>query len=294
MAVGGRGLGLVDGGVVPGADDVADLVRDRVHQGRAGVVHDGEGLFRIGANPRGKPAARRIVDDQDHDIGPLLVAQRVHLLERPDTVDHAVEMVEVVALRLGVVDGLGVGEVERDVADAAVAERGVCFLDGVRDQVRLDVDVVGGGLLGVEHHDVDGGLPGSELLALRRGQQRDLHRRGLDGVGRGVSRIVMLVISGRTLPQMQERRDAPRDERRLLLRRLGEHGFVLGRDALGIEFGNRLNATVDAGGLLEGVDPAARGEHAAGAAVVPAHQHGRLARLGRLATPGGATFAGLD
>ena len=46
----------------------------------------------------GKTAARSIVDDQGDDVCLLLVAQLAHLGEHPFAVDHAIEMVEVLAV----------------------------------------------------------------------------------------------------------------------------------------------------------------------------------------------------
>src|SRR5436190_5085785 len=85
---------LVQRQVVARADDVADLVRDRISQRRTGVMNDDEGLVGIGPDPRRKPATRRIVDDEGHDIGMLLVAQLANSLEWALSIDHAIEVVE--------------------------------------------------------------------------------------------------------------------------------------------------------------------------------------------------------
>ena len=230
----------------------------------------------------------------DDDIGSPLVAQRVDLLERADAIHHAIEMVEVVSVRFGVVDRLAVGEAQGDIADAAVAERGVRLLDGVGDQIRLDVDVVGGSLLRVEHHDVDGGLLGGQLLALRQGDRRDRRREAADVRCRS-GRVGDLTVLHRARPPMQQCRYAPRNERLfVLLRRLRIHGLVLGRDSLRVELGNRTDLAIGARGFVERVGAAAVREHAAGPPILPAHEKSWLARLHRLAAPGGAAVAGGD
>ena len=122
-----------------GADQVADLVRQRVGRGRALVVHHGEGLVGVGEHARRQPAALRIVDDQDGDVGAVLVAQAVDLLHvAVALVGEAPHVIEVRAF-LDVVGLVGVHQPQLDVADAALAERLVGLLDGEIDQLALDV-----------------------------------------------------------------------------------------------------------------------------------------------------------
>ena len=63
------------------------------------MMHDEEGFVRIGAYARRLSAAGRIVEDQTDDIGVLLVAQLLQVLERSNAVDHAIKMIEVIRCR---------------------------------------------------------------------------------------------------------------------------------------------------------------------------------------------------
>ena len=65
---------LVDVEIVPGPDDVPDLVGDGVGGGCALVMHDGKCFVGICVDARGKAASMRIVDDEYGDVGAILVA----------------------------------------------------------------------------------------------------------------------------------------------------------------------------------------------------------------------------
>ena len=92
-------------------------------------MHDDVCLVGLGRHARGQSAAGRIIDDQRDDVGTLLVAQLAHLGEDAVAVDHAVEMVEMLAVRFVVVDQLVVHEAKIDVAEPAVGEGLVGLLD---------------------------------------------------------------------------------------------------------------------------------------------------------------------
>ena len=93
-----------------------------------------------GRNPCG------IIDDEDGDVGLILVAQRMDLVHvAVALVGEAPHVIEVRTL-LDVVGLVGVHEAQLDLADAALAERLVGLLDGEVDQLALDVGIVAGGL----------------------------------------------------------------------------------------------------------------------------------------------------
>ncbi len=103
-----------------GADEVADLVRQRVGRGGAFVMHHGEGLVGVGVHARGQPAALGIVDDEHRHVGPVLVAQGMDLVHvAVALVGEAPDVIEVRAF-LDVVGLVGVHQPQLDVADAAL------------------------------------------------------------------------------------------------------------------------------------------------------------------------------
>ncbi len=104
------------------ADQVAELVRERVHGGRALVIDHRECVGGIGADADRQPAAHGIVDDEHGNVGAVLVAKVMDLVHVPVAlVAEAVDMVEVAAL-LYVVGLIGVDELDVHVVDAAIVE----------------------------------------------------------------------------------------------------------------------------------------------------------------------------
>src|SRR5262249_54596971 len=131
-----RRVARINRALMPGAENVADLVSDRIGDHRAGMVHDEVGLFGVRGNARGKAATRRIVYDQADDVASLLVAKFVDLAERTDPVDHWVEMLKLFPTCFVIVNRLGVYEPQANIMQTTVDERKVDLLDGDLDELR--------------------------------------------------------------------------------------------------------------------------------------------------------------
>ena len=122
VAVGEWAHDLVHGGIVAGADEVADLMGDGIGQGGAIVMHDGKRLLGLGEDARGKAATLGVVDDEHGNVGAVFVAQSMDLVHiAVALVGEAPDVIEMRAL-LDVVGLVGMHEPELDVAEAAHAE----------------------------------------------------------------------------------------------------------------------------------------------------------------------------
>src|SRR5581483_11854706 len=84
VRVGNRLVVVVHAAVVAGTHEVADLVRDRIGDGRTGVMHDEVGLLCLCADAGGEATAAWAVEHQPDDVGVLLVAQLLDVLEDAD------------------------------------------------------------------------------------------------------------------------------------------------------------------------------------------------------------------
>ena len=122
------------------------------------------------------------------------------------TVDQIVEVLEVLAARLVVIDELAMHETQGDVRDAAVAERFVGLLDGKLQKIGGITDVAACRSFGVKQHEIDGDFLGLELLAfdllqrldIGRRRQRNGDRRGGSGAIRpvGTRRVIGRQLGG--------------------------------------------------------------------------------------------------
>src|SRR5438552_8351406 len=123
MPIGKRHVALVHEAVVPGPQNVSYLMGNRHCDGGASVMHDEEGFVPLWADAGRQTTAVRIVDDQTDDVGMLLVAQLLYVLEGTEPIDHGIEVGELIVGACIVFDQLTVHEPQGDVAEAAVPER---------------------------------------------------------------------------------------------------------------------------------------------------------------------------
>jgi hypothetical protein len=85
----------------------ANYVSDRKGDGGACMMHDKVRFLGIRSDTGCKATTIRIVDDKADDVRMLLVAKPLHVFERAVRIDHAIEVFELVAAGVGVVDCLG-------------------------------------------------------------------------------------------------------------------------------------------------------------------------------------------
>ena len=74
MSLGKRRVVCVNQTVMPGPNNVPDLVGDGERVGGAGVVSDEKGFLLVRADARRETASTRTVDDQTDNVGTFLVA----------------------------------------------------------------------------------------------------------------------------------------------------------------------------------------------------------------------------
>jgi hypothetical protein len=75
MTIGKRLSAIVQRPVVTRADEMADLVRKRIHGGCTVVMQDRKCVLILRCDPYGQSAPHWIVDDEDADVGTMLVPQ---------------------------------------------------------------------------------------------------------------------------------------------------------------------------------------------------------------------------
>ena len=153
---------------------------------------------------------------------------------------------------------LGMHQPQLDVAEAAVPECLVGFLDGERQQVRGIADVPLGHVVGVDHHQIDRDVLGFERLAVRIEERRNFR------LGRRRTRR-------RRLGGARRHVDVAHRGRRVVTRQL-----------VAIHFRERVDPAAQ---ILDGVDRSPIGEIARQQRAVPQHEHGALAGLLHLAAP---------
>jgi len=119
------------------------------------MMHDGKGFVLIGLNLGGLPATVGIIDDENGDIRPILIAQVVNFVHVSIAlVGKAPQMHELIT-RLDVVGLIGMDGPQLDVANAANAEGLVApFNDGL-DNLANDIAIASGRRLGVGDDDID-------------------------------------------------------------------------------------------------------------------------------------------
>jgi hypothetical protein len=106
------------------------------------MVNHEERFIGVGPDASGKAATRRVIYDQSHDISPLLIAQCAYSGEHPDPIDHAIKVVEVLAVRFVVVDQFLVDKAQFDITDTAVCKRLVCLFNRQVDEISVNINVL--------------------------------------------------------------------------------------------------------------------------------------------------------
>jgi hypothetical protein len=144
--------------LVTGTDQMPDFM----HEGKvgfgAGMVHDGKGFILIGPNPGGLPAAVGIIDDENGDIGLVVVAQVVNFIHVAiGLVGKAPQMNELIT-RLDIVGLIDMDQPQLDVANAAHAEGLVAPFNSGFDDLADDIAIASGRRLGVGDDESSGSV----------------------------------------------------------------------------------------------------------------------------------------
>lgn len=136
------------------ADEMGDLVAEGIIARRAVPMHGGERFIGVRSNGVGTPAFGGIGDQQNPDIGLVLVAQGVELVELAVGGMLLLSVDRRIILEIGIVDALLVGETHADIGPRRL-QRLICLEDSQIDERMDRIPRLDGGRDGPENHQID-------------------------------------------------------------------------------------------------------------------------------------------